>query len=357
MRSPLWLIMAFLLLAPLQKATAFKRRYLRLLNQTNAKIEGHVVDFTHNHGKDNRIWSRALCAKRDLYVYLPPCFDPKKRYPLVLWLHGFAQDEVSFLEYVVPGVDKAITSGKFPPVIFASPDGTFRGRACLTNAGSFYLNSKSGRYEDYLMQDVWSFLHKEFPIRPEPEAHALTGASMGGQAAYNKGIKYRHLVRNIVGIYPPLNTRWISCRGKYRDNFHPDNWGWRTNFSRHFEVVARFYCILTFRLGQIVRPLYGTGPDVWKKVALENPIEMVSHLHLKPGDLEMFVGYGGKDEFNIDAQIESFLHVLKMNHIPITVVYEPEGRHDAETARKFIPAAMQWMAVRLAPYSPGACPP
>src|SRR5262249_62399560 len=55
-----------------------------------------IVDHTANHGKDNRIWSRSLYQRRDLYVYLPPGYDPSQRYPLILWLHGFTQDEQSF---------------------------------------------------------------------------------------------------------------------------------------------------------------------------------------------------------------------------------------------------------------------
>ena len=68
------------------------------LDRINRQIAGHIVDYTHNHGRNNAIWSPALCERRDLYVYLPPCYDPCKQYPLILWLHGFGQDEHSFLD-------------------------------------------------------------------------------------------------------------------------------------------------------------------------------------------------------------------------------------------------------------------
>jgi len=63
------------------------------LERINCRLHGQIVDFTHNHGADRRIWSAALCQKRDLYVYLPPNYDPQKKYPLAVFLHGAVQDE------------------------------------------------------------------------------------------------------------------------------------------------------------------------------------------------------------------------------------------------------------------------
>src|SRR5262249_27516138 len=175
------------------------------LDRANRRLHGYLVDYTHNHGFDRRIWSEALGQKRDLYVYLPPGFDPGKCYPLMIWLHGFAQDEQSFLLYVVQLLDQAMASGKLPPMIIAAPDGSLNGDPCLITAGSFFLDSDAGRFEQFLMHDVWNFLFAHYPIRPEPEAHVLAGVSMGGGGAFNMGIKYRDRVKVVIGIFPPLN--------------------------------------------------------------------------------------------------------------------------------------------------------
>ena len=83
------------------------------LQCTNHRLHGQVVDYTHNHGQDRRIWSEALQCKRDLYVYLPPCYDPARRYPLMLYFHTFRDDELSFFsDGVVEFIDKAIAEGK-----------------------------------------------------------------------------------------------------------------------------------------------------------------------------------------------------------------------------------------------------
>src|SRR5262245_161381 len=40
------------------------------------RIKGRVIDHTGNHGRDHRIWSRSLHQWRDLYIYLPPGYNP-----------------------------------------------------------------------------------------------------------------------------------------------------------------------------------------------------------------------------------------------------------------------------------------
>ena len=122
--------------------------------------------------------------------------------PIMLWLHGVAQDETSFLHEVVRPLDQAIANGLLPPLIIAAPDGSLRGISGLFSAGSFYLNTPAGRFEDYLMVDVWNFLVENFPIRPEREAHVIAGASMGGGAAFNKGFKYPERFGIAVGFFP-----------------------------------------------------------------------------------------------------------------------------------------------------------
>jgi S-formylglutathione hydrolase FrmB len=312
-----------------------------------------VVDRTHNHGVDRRLWSPALCQKRDLYIYLPPGFDPGQFYPGILFLHGFMEDEHAFLQYVVEDLDRSIATGRLPPVIVAAPDGSLNGTASYFSAGSFFINSKAGRFEDYIIQDVWGFLTSRFPIRPEREAHVLAGDSMGGFGAYNLAMKYPDLFKVVVGIFPPLNLRWVDCHGRYMANFDPCCWGWRTEVDRGHEVIGRFYAgLITIRLKKVVDPLFGRGPEAIEAVSRENPIEMIDRLGLQDGVLEMFVGYGGRDEFNLDAQVESFLYRAKQRGLGVSVAYDPQGRHNPSTAKKLFPAMVDWLAPRLVPYSP-----
>jgi S-formylglutathione hydrolase FrmB len=353
--SSRWLVVGVVLgtVCPPAAAGPLKKLHFRgELDRVNACLAGQVVDYTNNHGADHRLWSPALCQRRDLYVYLPPHFDPAKRYPFMMWLHGIGQDEKAFLTTVAPLLDCAVRTGKLPPVIIAAPDGSIKGSGTLTSGASFFLNSKAGRYEDYVIQDVWGFMQRHYPIRPEPESHALAGASMGGGAAFNLGIKYRKCFRVVLGVFPPLNTRWVDCHGNYRSKFDPCCWGWRTDIDNPCEVLARFGPIAV-RVGQLIKPLYGRrDPHALEQMIRENPVEMLVPYHVRPGELEMFIAYGGKDEFNIDAQVESFLYVAHRLGLKVAVVYDPNGKHDEATAKRFFPAMLKWLAPRLAPYAP-----
>ena len=347
-----WMTVVLLALTPWSSASAHPVRRFFELDRVNRQIAGHILDYTRNHGADRRIWSPALGQKRDLYVYLPPGFDPCKFYPMILWLHGHAQDEFVFLRDAIVPLDAAIQSGKLPPVIIVAPDGSLRGMDCLFSPGSFYLNTEAGRFEDYLMVDVWQFALRHFPIRPERGAHAVMGVSMGGGSAFNKAIKYSDCFGIALGLFPPLNLRWQDCHGRYRGNFDPNCWGWRTDFVHRRTIIARFYGI-PVHLRAIISPLYSRrNPETLPAIVRNNPIEMLDLYDVRPGQFEMYVAYGGKDQFNIDAQVESFLFAARERGLEVGVGYVPNGKHDRPTAEKLLPGIVEWLAPRLAPFAP-----
>ena len=181
----------------------------------------------------------------------------------------------------------------------------------------------------------------------------LLGVSMGGGAAFTKVLKYPHCFKVAAAIFPPLNLRWISCRGRYMDNFDPCCWGWRENFDRGHEVVARFYGVITVRLRSVIFPLYGRhNPDVVAIVSENNPIELLDSRDVKPGDVELYVAYGGKDEFNLDAQIESFLYRARETMPGRRRRLRPQGHAQRQDRAETAPRTD-----RLAPPAAGAVQP
>lgn len=322
------------------------------LEVVRRKIRGTLVDYTFNHGKDNRMWSRNLDQRRDMYVYLPPGFDPHLKYPLMILLHGFASDEQTVFR-LAPELDDAIVEGKLPPLIVAVPDGSMSGEPCMLTPATFFVNCEAGNFEDFVLQDVWDFMIRHYPIRPERGAHVLAGVSMGGCAAYSLGIRHREGFGVLIGVSAPVNLRWVDKQQHYFTNFDPYNWGWRQEFRMH-EPVGRFLGgLMTIRVKHMLGSNFGKGEEIVEQVSMHNPIELIDRTHLRNGEVAMYLAYGGQDEFNIDAQNESFLYVCKHRGLEIGVGYKADGKHDTDTAIALLPGVFYWLAPQLAPYTTG----
>ncbi len=321
------------------------------VTKLNRKLAGRVEDYTHNHGSDRRIDSPALERKRDVYAYTPPGYDGKVAFPFMMFLHGLAQDEKVFLE-VVEHFDRAIRNGEMPPMVIVCPDGSVGNGPSLIHTGSFYINSKAGRFGDYIAEDVWEFAHSHFKLRPERDAHVICGASMGGFGAFNVGIKQRERYGNLVGIMPPLNLRYGDLEGRYFTEYDPANFALRPVGKRN-EIVGEFYGLLFIRSRRLLDPLVGRGADEPTKfVSRENPYEMLSSYRVKPGEFNLFIGYGRRDEFNIDAAVESFLDEAKRCEVNVDTLVLPEGRHNMATAVAMLPSVSQWLTTHVGPYTP-----
>jgi S-formylglutathione hydrolase FrmB len=317
------------------------------LKLQNARFHGQIVDFTDFHGEDRRIWSSALRQRRSLYVYLPPGFDPAQRYPIVLWLHGIIEKASWSLNDAVPYFDSAIVHGRMPPVIVAIPDGRIPG----SSFDSHFLNIRSGRYEDYLLQDVLPFVEAHFPVRPERQAHAIMGFSMSGWAAYAVALKNTPRFGAVVGILPPLNMRWMDCHGNYKAEFDPCCWGWRNALDRNELITCAYGIPATMR--RAIEPYFGWGPEGLAWLSRENPIEMLDRFQIQPNEIAMYVAYIRHDEYMVAPQVESFLYVARQRGLEVTVDYHPwVPTHNVFVCMNRFPKALEWLGNQVAPYAP-----
>jgi len=321
------------------------------LERLNRKLAGRVLDYTNNHRADHRMWSDSLGEWRSVYVYVPPGYDGTQRFPSMIWLHGLAHNERHFLE-VVHYFDEGIRAGIFPPAVIVAPDSSLHHRISPLRTGSFYMNTRAGNFEDYIARDIRTWMHQTFALRPEREAHLISGASMGGYGAFNLAFKHKELFGNIAGIMPGLDSQYVDCRGRYFANYDPNCVGRRTDFPRRL-VVGRFYGIILIRQGHLFDPLFGHFAKVpVDSIRSNNPVEMLAIHNVQPQDYEMFIAYGTKDEFNIDAQVEHFLDVAAKRGIYPTVERLEGRRHNVTDGVKSFPAMSRWLMQRFAPYVP-----
>ncbi|WP_074317367.1 alpha/beta hydrolase [Singulisphaera sp. GP187] len=344
---------AFLVVMGTTQPVEAQVKSLATLRGINRQLAGQVVDYTHNHGQDRRIFSPILGMPRDLYLYLPPGYSPDKAYPLIIYLHLANIDEHIFIgsNYIVQ-LDQMIQRGEFPPVVVACPDGVIGGEDRVFDAHSFYVNGCHGRFQDHLVQEVLPFLLRCYSIRPESGAHALFGISAGGFGALNLAIKDRAFFGAVVTMAGPANMRYTTCNDDCLAPFDPATYRWNDHYDPKL-VIGRFYLDLRpVYAEKYVTPVFGTGPDVHERIRRENPADLIFTTDLQPGQLDIYLHYPGDDNYNFDAQARSFAWLAAQKGVEVTLECAPNGHHNLPYFRANHAAAYRWLSHHLLPPAP-----
>lgn len=325
------------------------------LNRLNRQLAGTLVDYTHNHGADRRLYSPILGMPRDLYVYLPPGYNPCLAYPLVLYFHmGYIDEHALLGPGRIDELDRMIRCGVIPPMIVAAPDGVYTGENHFRHPHSLFINGQGGRYEDHIIHEVLPFLMRCYSIRPEREAHGVLGASAGGLGAMDLALKHRDLFGAVATLAAPLNLRYANCHGDYLEDFNPATYRWKTVYDPD-EVIGIFYFGLRrVRARRYVEPVFGAGPAVADRITANNPADLLFATDLRPSELALYVNYPGRDNWNFDAQDESFVWLAGLKGIAVTRECVPHGRHNLPYFRSNHGKAYLWLGQHLLPPAPVA---
>ena len=123
---------------------------------------------------------------RPLWVYVPPGYgdEQERRYPCICVIQGFTgqldmwRNREPFRPTYLETADELFASGEASPAIVAFVD-------CWTSiGGSQFLNSPAtGRYLDYLCDDVVAFVDSRYRTDARREQRAIQGKSSGGYGA------------------------------------------------------------------------------------------------------------------------------------------------------------------------------
>jgi len=318
------------------------------LDKVNRQLAGRLVDYTHNHGEDRRIFSTILGRPRDLYVYLPPGYDPHVAYPLVLYLHMGYVDEHEFAgSGRLVELDRMIQAGAFPPAVVACPDGTIAGENRFRDPHSLYLNGVNGRFEDHLLGEVVPFLMSHFSIRPEREAHAILGVSGGGLGGLSIAIRHRGFFGAFAGLAAPANLRYDNCDGNYREDFRPETYRWKATYDPDEVAGVSLLGLWKSRVRTYIEPVFGDGPRVVPEIVATNPADLIFSTGLQPGELAIYLNYGGLDNWNFDAQAESFAWLAAHRGICVDLDRDPCARHSLLYFRRNHRKAFAWLGQHL----------
>lgn len=158
-------------------------------------------------------------AERPITVYLPPSyFTSDAHYPVIYYLPGYGDSE--FLGFSpTKDADPFFAEGTLPEAIFVSASGTNE------LGGSFYTNSPvTGNWEDFIAEDVVSYIDANYRTLPAAESRGLAGHSMGGYGVLNVAMKHPDLFGSVYSMSPGL--------------FDPDGLAESQMFSQDFVIQA-----------------------------------------------------------------------------------------------------------------------
>lgn len=301
------------------------------MNQKTEK-QGTVVILKHESEvlKNNPLGDRHV---RDLCVYLPPDYETSEEsFPVVYCLTGFTGYGKMFLNHsaftpnLPERMDKLIGEGTIKPMIVVMPD-------CFTYyGGSQYINSgATGNYEEYLTQEIISFVDENFRTIPDKNSRAVMGKSSGGYGALimamrhadkfglacsTSGDAYFELCylpdipkafRAIKGNPKALIEKfWREDARKGKDDFGGLNIiGMSACYSPNPESELGFDLPFDLETGEM-------REDIWARWLVHDPVRMVEQYAENLKSLKLlYIDAGTRDEFALDLGARILCKKLK----------------------------------------------
>ena len=275
---------------------------------------------------------------RDVCIYLPPGYEESdKRFPVVYCLTGFTGrgrmllNDNAFTPNLAERIDALIVENKIKPMIVVMPD-------CFTHyGGSQYINSSAtGDYENYLTEEIVSFVDENFRTINDKDSRAVMGKSSGGYGALICGLRHADqfgLVCSTSGdayfehCYLPdfakafraikgnpqklVEKFWDEEAKKGKDDFSALNIiGMSACYSPNLENEIGFDMPFDLETGEI-------RSDIWGKWLAHDPVRIVESAleNLKSLKL-LYIDAGTRDEFALDLGARILCKKLKDLNVP-----------------------------------------
>jgi len=242
-----------------------------------------------------------------------------------------------------------IRAGQAPPCVVACPDGGYTGRNFSLDPQSMYINGRGRRFEDHILYEVVPFLMSRFSIRPEREAHAIHGYSSGAFGALSLAIRHRDFFGAVAVIGPPANLRYTTTSRANLADFDPATYRWQDRYNPHGVIGIYLFGLVRLRARGFVRPVFGPSEGVIDRIARVNPADVLFTSGIQPNELAIYIHYPGRDNFNFDAQSESFAWLAAQRGIAVTVESDPDAYHELGYFRKTHTQTWRWLAAHILP--------
>lgn len=309
-------------------------------------------------------------ARRPLYVYLPPDVDKSKSHASIYVIQGMTGqldmwlNRSAFEPTMIERTDALFASGDVPPALVVFVD------AWTSYGGSQFINSAAtGRYLDYLCDEVVPFVDERFPTLADSARRGITGKSSGGYGAMVVPMLRPDVFGALAShagdalfeacYLPEFPETARVLRDKFEGSY--DVFWKRVRGADHFDFSLYGHALNTYamaacyspdedRPGEVVLPFdIDTGKlvdDVWRRWLAWDPVRMAARYPdaLKSMKL-IWLDAGKSDEYFLDLGAQAFAKELAT----LGVVYSLElfeGKHGGIQYR--YPLALRALAEILA---------
>lgn len=177
--------------------------------------------------------SKSIGVDRKAVVYLPPNYDPNRKYPVLYLMHGIGGNETHWTTLCAANrvLDNLIADQKAVPMIIVMPNG----RATADPPSSNFMADFNyyAFFEKDLLQDLIPYIESRYSVKADRDHRAIAGLSMGGGQGLNFGINNIDKFAWVGGfsaapnLQPPnvlipkiqqakdkLSLLWIGCGDK-----------------------------------------------------------------------------------------------------------------------------------------------
>lgn len=157
-------------------------------------MDWDVQDVPHGVLHHHVYHSQTLDRQSDFYVYTPPAYDGKIRYPVLYLLHGYSDDASGWTAVgrAQTILDNLIAQGKIKPMIVVMPLG-YGTMDVITRRWSAWedrtlIDRNFSLFTHILLQEVKPQAEKLYSISSARKDHAIAGLSMGGGESLLTGL-------------------------------------------------------------------------------------------------------------------------------------------------------------------------
>ncbi len=310
-------------------------------------------------------------SRRPLYVYRPPGVerDHPKPLPSVYVIQGYTGQldmwfsRQPFEPTMIERLDALFAAGDCPDAIVVFVD------AWTSFGGSQFLNSTgTGRYQDYLCDEVVAFVDERYPTAASRDHRGLTGKSSGGYGA----MVVPMLRPDVFGALAShagdalFETCYLAGFPKVarmlREQFEGS---WDVFFERarqadppHYEWIelleaygyAACYSPDPLRPGRALLPFDANGrldDEVWAQWLRKDPVRMAPfHADALRSMRRIYLDAGRGDEYFLDLGAQAFAGELEKLGVEHTLELF-DGTHARLTYR--YPGAIRELVLAIAP--------